>query len=282
MSLIVTKRHGPVRVAHAYFEAPDPPPRCDILRLRQVPTCAHGAGWSCTGFDTLLIDLTQSEESLWRSLHGKTRERIRRALKRDELTVTRSDDPDPSEIEVLARVYDRFATEREFGRADRDALGQFRRAGALSISRISHPSRGDLAFHAIIVTPNRARGLLAVMQRSAVPPEEAPLLGRANRLLFWDDLVHFQRRGIREYDFGGLYRKGDDPALARIAEFKLGFGGRVVTEYKCTGALTWRGRVALALRPGVELLVRLARRSEPAAPEETEAAESRTASEPQT
>lgn len=274
MSLIVTKRHGPVRVAHAYFETPEPLPRCDILRLRQVPACVHGAGWSCTGFDTLLIDLTQSEESLWRSLHGKTRERIRRALKRDELTVARSDDPDPSEVEILARVYDRFATERQFGRADREALEQFRRAGALSISRVAHPRHGDLAFHAIVVTPSRARGLLAVMQRSAVPPQEAPLLGRANRLLFWEDLVHFQRRGIREYDFGGLYQKGDDAALARIAEFKLGFGGRVVTEYKCTGALTWKGRVVLKLRPGLERLRRLARRPEAAIPEEPEAVES--------
>jgi hypothetical protein len=214
-----------------------------------MPSCTHGAGWQCSPFDTLHVDLTQSQEDLWRGVHPKTRERINRALKRDNLTVTRADAPGPAEIDALVRAYDPFAAERGLARADRDSLEQFRKAGVLALSKVSHPTHGDLVFHAIVVTPTRARGLISVIARSAEGGADAPLLGRANRMLFWDDLSHFRKRGIPLYDWGGLYQKGDDPALARIAEFKLGFGGRVVTEYKCNRALSWRGRAFLALRP---------------------------------
>jgi len=252
MTLTVHKRYGPLRVVHAYFEPPAVVPRCDLLRLRQMPSCTHGAGWQCSPFETLHVDLTQSQEDLWRGVHPKTRERINRATKRDGLTITRSDAPGLAEVDALIRAYDPFAAERGLARADRDSLEQFRKAGVLSVSKISHPTHGDLVFHAIVVTPGRARGLISVIERSAVERAEGPLLGRANRMLFWDDISHFRRRGIPLYDWGGLYQKGDDPALARIAEFKLGFGGRVVTEYKCNRALSWRGRAFLALRPQLD------------------------------
>jgi hypothetical protein len=47
------------------------------------------------------------------------------------------------------------------------------------------------------------------------------------------------------YDFGGIYQGNDRPDLRRIATFKLGFGGRVVEEYKCVRAVTLLGRLAL-------------------------------------
>jgi hypothetical protein len=54
--------------------------------------------------------------------------------------------------------------------------------------------------------------------------------------------------------------KDDNPQLLGVDNFKLGFGGKVVKEYKCTKAMTVRGRVAIGFRHGIDNLGSLARR----------------------
>src|SRR5262249_2119895 len=53
------------------------------------------------------------------------------------------------------------------------------------------------------------------------------LIGRANRFLHFEDMLHFKRSGLRLYDLGGYALDTSDPKRLAINEFKDGFGGEL-------------------------------------------------------
>jgi hypothetical protein len=75
-------------------------------------------------------------------------------------------------------------------------------------------------------------------------PRFRNLVGPANRLLLWTALVHYQERGLRHYDLGGLDLDKKSPFYP-IAEFKLSFGGDLTHEYNLRLSRNWLLRVTL-------------------------------------
>jgi hypothetical protein len=57
-------------------------------------------------------------------------------------------------------------------------------------------------------------------------------ISRANRLLYWHDMLIFRDKGFNIFDLGGYYPDWApaDPHMKRINEFKASFGGRLLTE----------------------------------------------------
>ncbi|MFT3911830.1 MAG: hypothetical protein QM737_20565 [Ferruginibacter sp.] len=55
------------------------------------------------------------------------------------------------------------------------------------------------------------------------------MIGRANKLLMYKDMLYFKEKGFKIYDFGGIAEGTTDKRLAGINEFKLSFGGEKVT-----------------------------------------------------
>lgn len=54
------------------------------------------------------------------------------------------------------------------------------------------------------------------------------MIGRANKLLTFEDIIHFKNMGIETLDFGGFANNTEDKSLKGINDFKLSFGGKVV------------------------------------------------------
>lgn len=54
------------------------------------------------------------------------------------------------------------------------------------------------------------------------------LVGRANKLLHYTEIMYFKEKGFKIYDFGGYSGADDKRNLKGINEFKLSFGGKVV------------------------------------------------------
>ncbi len=73
-------------------------------------------------------------------------------------------------------------------------------------------------------------------------------IGRANRLLFWTDILHFQQHGLHALDFGGWYPGQSDTRRLGINKFKEGFGGQRASTYMCDRGCTLKGKTALWIR----------------------------------
>lgn len=54
------------------------------------------------------------------------------------------------------------------------------------------------------------------------------LVGKANKYLHYQDMLYFQSKGVKTYDFGGYAGPKDTRDLQGVNDFKLGFGGKVV------------------------------------------------------
>ena len=81
-------------------------------------------------------------------------------------------------------------------------------------------------------------GVVRTFQSASIRMQEVAdknLIGKANKLLHYKDMLHFKSMGISTYDFGGYAGKDDKRDLKGINEFKLNFGGEVVT---CTNYFT--------------------------------------------
>ena len=70
------------------------------------------------------------------------------------------------------------------------------------------------------------------------------LIGRANRLLHWNEIIFFKNASCKVYDFGGLSNSADTK-LVHIDEFKKGFGGKIVVEYNQKIGISILGKLVL-------------------------------------
>ena len=251
LALTIAKKRRTLKILHSYFGYPEVPARCDIVKLHQVSAPPLERGWKCREFYTLHLELKQSTDQLLSQLKGPTRYEIVRARDRDRLVTQIADEPTGDGVMRFVEFYNSYTQFHTISTDNSRYLVQLASLKSLSISSASNEFDGDLAFHAYLVDEQRARLLLSVIRQ----PQNncgGALLGRANRLLHWQDICHFKNKGLTCYDFGGLYIKGDDLKLLQVARFKAGFGGKLVKEYKCIKALTVRGKLALGLQQGID------------------------------
>src|SRR2546428_94505 len=77
-------------------------------------------------------------------------------------------------------------------------------------------------------------------------------IGRANRYLFWNDILRFKEQGLKWFDFGGWYPGTTDQTLLRINQFKKGFGGDLLREYECEQIVSLKGWLVLNVAKRLE------------------------------
>lgn len=252
MPLLLPRRRLGLRILHAFYGLPTGVPPCDVLRVYQAPLPLEEPGWVCLPFTTVHLDLARSEDELLGQMSPGTRYEIRRALERDGLRVDLISSPDAAALQRFLESFGRFASARGIAAADGIFLRQLAEQGALLLSRVSWNDTGELACHAYLVDGGRARLCHSATRR----PEgvTTALLGRANRLLHWEDIRFAKSRRLALFDFGGVARGEGQSHLRGINQFKQGFGGTLVEEYNCLGPRSARGRAALLLWRGANRL----------------------------
>jgi hypothetical protein len=234
-----------VRTQVEFFAVPETLPDADVLKLCNLPAPFPGvANESCP---TIVIDLSASEEELWNAVDRNTRKLIRQAMR---------EGTGAERIELTEQTWNEFLS----------AFCKLRRrkqnAGALGIGQIgemvakdrfvltvSREANGNiLSWHSYVLACGRTR-LLNTM--SDIDPRRDThwnnLVGRANRLHHWQDMLRFKQEGVSSYDLGGVYRGTDDEEQINIARFKRCFGGRFVETFDAALPLTLKGRLALSL-----------------------------------
>lgn len=199
-------------------------------------------------FRTLVIDLRDDEDGIYMGFRKNTRYEISRAQKSDGFGVEVNEAPTSRDIAQFVGFYDEFARETRVGRANRGKLEALSGVGALVLSCVSDPQGEALVRHAYVCDRERARLLYSASYfRRSVDPASRALIGRANRLLHWEDMRFFRRQGFAMYDLGGISSDLNNTEQQNINKFKESFGGVELVEYKTYTPNTLIGTVALRL-----------------------------------
>ena len=198
-------------------------------------------------FFTYLIDLTETVEQLQAHLRKQTAAKIRRARERDKIICQTCDARDRRVMDQYEEMYNTFAAVKGLVPLGRQRLENMAAAGLLDLSVARDAQGNALVYHATYRDSTRATSLeTPSLYRTLSDSSARNLVGRANRYLMWSDIIRFKAQGLSAFDFGGWYY-GNDPAMLNINEYKRGFGGQVVREYKCEQILTLKGRLLLAI-----------------------------------
>ncbi len=243
------RRKWGIRIRDVFFAktgAPVPAQGADLLFHLQT----DAPGVDGAPFYTSIVDLDQDEKALFDGLHKSFRYEIRRAQDKDVLDCHIAP-PSPAALDAFFAFYDAFAQARGLPGANRAKLHGLSSLGLLCLAEVRDAQGACVAAHLYLQTPQRVRLYHSAGQQGEQADRQ--LVGRANKLLHWKALQHFQAHGLREYDMGGL---GMSDAMKALDQFKQQFGGRTVLEYNRIEAASLRGQVLLGL---MRLRRRLAR-----------------------
>ncbi|MGH8736440.1 MAG: GNAT family N-acetyltransferase [Burkholderiales bacterium] len=213
-----------------------------LYRQRRSPV-AHA---KVTPFLTMITDLSVDEGALVGQFGKDCRYKVHRAETKDRLRMELSDDPRDT-LEEFRAFYDAFANQKSVPPCDGKWLCAACKAGQLALTCASRDGE-TLVRHAYLLSGDTAwLQYTASCFRDRNNATRA-LIGRANRWLHWQDMLHFKQLGIRRYDWGGLFEDESEPGNAGINRFKKDFGGQPVRSYECVQPVTLKGRIYLPLR----------------------------------
>jgi len=253
----VVRRGGFVAIRSKWFSPrPAIADGIGLVRYVQSSWTRPCPGFVRQAFSTKLIDLSQNEEEIFAQFGKNTQYKIRRAEREG---VSCGFDVAPKEF---ADFYNSLAATAGWSRIK---AAQIESAGVNRGLTAARDATGPLAMHSYVVDPAQARARLwhsAAIQVQESSSERRNLVGRANRLLHFRDMIHFKQAGLALYDFGGYSTDPNDSKKQAIARFKDGFGGRIVNE---TNFYSYGLYAGMLLE---ETLARLNRRQNAAAREE--------------
>ena len=251
---MITYRKAYLKVAEVFFDE-----KCghrsynshslDLIRHFYRSSPVPGA--RSTQIYTLWINLLEDPESLLAKMSRATRVQLRHAAN-EGLKYEYCSAPSDAWTHEFFSFFDLFADSMRLKRVNRQRLLALRRRGALDLSRVSCSEGRVLVWHANILSGKFAFCLYSSSLFRDKETKEAALIGRANRLLHWRDILRFRDHGVATYDFGGWYPGKENGALLQVNRFKESFGGELVVQYNCDQALTRRGAVALWVRAATQ------------------------------
>jgi peptidoglycan pentaglycine glycine transferase (the first glycine) len=187
---------------------------------------------------TLLMDLAKSDEELFAAMRKKTRQYIHKAERAGVVTEEKRDLDRFMRVLSAVAVRDRFAIRsREYFER---LLAAFGDRALVMFARVGDEDAGAML---LVRMADRAWELYGGW--SGAHAEARPFY-----LLKWRAMLRMRQLGVSRYDMYGLAEGADDP-LAGVENFKLGFGGDVVT---------WIGALEIPVRPMLYPLWQLAAR----------------------
>jgi len=214
-------------------------PSADVYKLNQYAV----KGFLNTTFTTIHIDLTKVENDIFSNFEKNTKYEINRALQKDSLTV--SDVDMDSELIVFMNAYDEFAKSKNLPLLNRKELQLLVDSSLLVIRKINDSNQQTLVYHSYITTDDRARLLHSFSFYRTKESSNKSLIGRANRLLHWNDILYFKNNQIKVYDLGGIDTDILNSETQAINKFKHCFGGKIVTEYNVQNPGSIKGFIYL-------------------------------------
>jgi hypothetical protein len=197
-------------------------------------------------FYTLFTNLNLDTQYLFDRFSKNTQYQIKRAANRDNIIIETLNAQ--KDKKVFYDFYNRFAFTKNrapIGIAEIDSLIE----NSLFTIRAALHNNNTIVFHTYITANNRARlAQSASLFRKSDNSDYRALVGRANRLLHWEDILHFKHNAFEIYDWGGISMDLQDKEKQNINKFKEAFGGTLVKEYKSFIPVSTKGWVYLVIK----------------------------------
>lgn len=174
--------------------------------------------------------LTCPTDEIIDRMKKNTRYEVQRAIKRDNLHTEAITNLSEDDMAEYAAYYDKFADSKKMRHINRARVMALAEQGMYAITKCCDNGGNILVEHAYYLDQKEKRVMLATsasMFRESENSEYRNLIGRANRMLHYKDILAFKELGYEVYDYGGIGNDNDE--LRTIAAFKLGFGGDVRT-----------------------------------------------------
>ena len=224
------KKHG-INFYTVWF-AKEPIKKKGIISCREYmgekPACA------CTKFDTLISDITKSDEEIKQQFSKNCRYYVNRAS-REDVTVKMYSGKEISDSQIIEflNFFEEFWESKGSSLSNKDKLKRelmaYRDAGAFGITE-AYVAGVTVVYHTHIVDEEVVR-LLHSASLFRLQEEDANsknLIGIANRYLHYEEMKYYKSLGKLVYDWGGA---GMEEDVIHITEFKKSFGGESVTYY---------------------------------------------------
>ena len=197
---------------------------CDGVTFMECKNRIDIAGFTRREFTTLVIDLMQDLDAVWKNMGKKScRYEINRAKREG----------------VIVKINQNFNEFCEMDRSFREKKGLgtgsscqpefMRRYGTLFTAEVAGET---IAGQFYLEDEKNVRWLVGASKRLEVDRDKAIVIGCANRLMLWEAIKYAKEKGIKEFDFGGYYTGGDtnDPRYS-INLFKQSFGGELTRHH---------------------------------------------------
>lgn len=192
-----------------------------------------------TEFYTLFVDLNEEEEAIFSRFEKNTKYEINRAMNKDGIVIETLNAK--TDRKTFYDFYNQFALTKNRESIDTRETDLLIDNNMFSIRVASLDSR-HLVFHSYTAANKRARLMhSASLFREADDNAYRNLIGRANRLLHWEDIRYFKNQGYAIYDLGGVAMDKSNIQGQTINKFKECFGGTLVKEYKTWVPVTLKG-----------------------------------------
>lgn len=250
--LLIKKKKLHLKILDVYYGRSDMDldDNVDIIYFAQ----AEDKFENSRSFNTLHINLTNSEEYLFKEFNKNSRRDINKA-KKDKFNFYMETMPSTELIYNFSGFYRKFAKTKKFRKQNflkdmkrKKGLCRLRDNKALVISYVTNAENTILVYHVHINDGNRARLLYSASHfRNYNDKEFRSLVARVNRYLHWMDMKAFKNKLLEIYDFGGLALNEANAELKNIDRFKLGFGGQKVVEYYSLKALSLKGKIVVSI-----------------------------------
>lgn len=250
-------KKGIVRITDVWFEEtrfPDIEKKCDFVQYHDTrhPLESDGHLLSATHYQTLVNDLTETEQEIMARFRSNVRNEIRRA-KKEEVEVENYDSNKLKDRRDVIAEFDKHHQNmcKQKGmpiKSERKTLQAYVNSNALSIT-IAKRDGIECVYH-IYICDKEQRSKVRLLHSVSVFRElldnaERNDIGRANRMLHYEDMIHFKKLGYAKYDWGGYSEK---PEHKNIAEFKAGFGGYVENINRYVFACSWMAKIVVSLK----------------------------------
>jgi hypothetical protein len=226
-----------------YDQAPEQTP-VDWILYRQRSQPLPGAKWQY--YHTILLDLHQSAEALLGNMSKSAVYKIRRARNKDKVVCECRSPASSEDLDGFEKTYRHFAAVKGLDPLDRPLLDQLADDGFLELAVAKNVNGEPLVHHVYYHGRNRSCLLHSVSLYQTLADSGARnAIGRANRYLFWQDILRHKEQGLASFDFGGWYPGDTNQALLDINRFKEEFGGRIERAYNCQQIVSLKGWIAL-------------------------------------
>ncbi|MDE3212109.1 MAG: hypothetical protein KGM98_02660 [Bacteroidota bacterium] len=169
---------------------------------------------------TIEIPLDREVDEILGSFPKNLRVDIRKAEEAGITTYFHND------IQGFAAFYNDFACKKQVHPISERRLSEL---GDTLMMSYAVRNRKILSAHSYILDRNES--IVRAFRSATIRLEEdvnGIMVGRANKLLHFKDMVHFRGMGIQVYDFGGYAMNTHDAQLQGINNFKEKFGGEIV------------------------------------------------------